>query len=471
MKPFMDKDFLLSTPTAQTLFHEYAEKAPVLDYHCHIDPKEIALDRKFENITQVWLGGDHYKWRFMRSCGVDEHFITGNASDQEKFFKWAEVLGKAIGNPLYHWSHLELQRYFGYTGTLNKNTAEEVWNLCNNKLADPSMSARSLIRQSNVTLICTTDDPADSLEWHAKIAADESFNVQVLPAWRPDKAMNIEKPDYTDYLAALSRASGITVDSFASLKEALKIRMDFFASMGCRVSDHGLEYVMYYPADDNDIEVIFQKRLSGGELTREEELTFKTAFMLFVGREYNRMGWVMQLHYGVRRDNNTPMYEKIGPDTGYDCISNYTPSAQLTDFLNALVKENGLPRTIIYSLNPVDNQAIGTIIGCFQDSSAVGKIQQGSAWWFNDHKIGMKDQMLSLASLGNLSGFVGMLTDSRSFLSYTRHEYFRRILCNIIGDIVENGEFPADMDILSEIVTDISYNNAVRYFGFDLKEV
>lgn len=247
--------------------------------------------------------------------------------------------------------------------------------------------------------------------------------------------------------------------------------MDFFASMGCRVSDHGLEYVMYYPADDNDIEVIFQKRLSGGELTREEELTFKTAFMLFVGREYNRMGWVMQLHYGVRRDNNTPMYEKIGPDTGYDCISNYTPSAQLTDFLNALVKENGLPRTIIYSLNPVDNQAIGTIIGCFQDSSAVGKIQQGSAWWFNDHKIGMKDQMLSLASLGNLSGFVGMLTDSRSFLSYTRHEYFRRILCNIIGDIVENGEFPADMDILSEIVTDISYNNAVRYFGFDLKEV
>ena len=471
MKPFMDKDFLLSTPTAQTLFHEYAEKAPVLDYHCHINPKEIALDRKFENITQVWLGGDHYKWRFMRSCGVEEQFITGSASDKEKFFKWAEVLGKAIGHPLYHWSHLELQRYFDYYGTLNKNTAEEVWNLCNAKLADPSMSARSLIKRSNVTLICTTDDPVDSLEWHAKIAADESFDVQVLPAWRPDKAMNIEKPDYTDYLASLSEASGITIDSFASLKEALRIRMDFFASKGCSVSDHGLSYVMYYPADDNDIEAIFKKRLSGERITSEEELAFKTAFMIFAGKEYHRRGWVMQLHYGVKRDNNTPMYEKVGPDTGYDCISNYTPSAQLTDFLNALLKTGGLPKTIIYSLNPIDNQAIDSIIGCFQDSAAVGKIQHGSAWWFNDHKIGMTDQMLSLASQGNLSGFIGMLTDSRSFLSYTRHEYFRRIMCEIIGDIVENGEFPADMDILSEIVTDISYNNAVRYFGFDLKEV
>lgn len=471
MKPFMDKDFLLSTPTAQALFHEYAEKTPVLDYHCHINPKEIATDRKFDNITQVWLGGDHYKWRFMRSCGVDEHFITGDASDKEKFFKWAEVLGKAIGNPLYHWSHLELQRYFGYTGNLNKNTAEEVWNLCNAKLAEPSMSVRNLIRQSNVTLICTTDDPVDSLEWHAKIAADDSFDVQVLPAWRPDKAMNIEKPEYIDYLASLSNVSGIKIDSFASLKEALKKRMDFFASMGCSVSDHALEYVMYYPADDETLEAIFAKRLSGSAVTREEELTFKTAFMIFVGREYSRRNWVMQLHYGCKRDNNRLMYEKLGPDTGYDCINNYAPSAQMADFLNALIQTNELPKTIIYSLNPNDNQAIGTILGCFQDSTAVAKIQQGSAWWFNDHKIGMRDQMLSLANLGNLSGFVGMLTDSRSFLSYTRHEYFRRIMCDLIGDLVENGEFPADMDILSEIVTGISYNNAVRYFGFDLKEV
>ncbi|MGN0377123.1 MAG: glucuronate isomerase [Suilimivivens sp.] len=470
MKPFMDKDFLLSTSTAQTLFHEYAEKTPVLDYHCHINPKEIAEDRKFDNITQVWLGGDHYKWRFMRSCGVDEHFITGDASDKEKFFKWAEVLGKAIGNPLYHWSHLELQRYFGYTGTLNKNTAEEVWNLCNAKLADPSMSVRNLIKQSNVTLICTTDDPVDSLEWHAKLAADDSFDVQVLPAWRPDKAMNIEKPEYTDYLATLSKVSGIEINSFASLKEALKNRMDFFASMGCSVSDHALEYVMYYPAADADIEAIFSKRLSGSSITREEELTFKTAFMIFVGKEYSKRNWVMQLHYGCKRDNNRLMYEKLGPDTGYDCINNYAPSAQMADFLNALIQTNELPKTIIYSLNPNDNQAIGTILGCFQDSTAVAKIQQGSAWWFNDHKIGMRDQMLSLASLGNLSGFVGMLTDSRSFLSYTRHEYFRRIMCDLIGDLVENGEFPADMDTLSEIVKDISYNNAVRYFGFNLKE-
>ncbi|MBQ8878754.1 MAG: glucuronate isomerase [Lachnospiraceae bacterium] len=470
MKAFMDKDFLLSTPTAQTLFHEYAEKTPVLDYHCHINPKEIAEDRKFENITQVWLGGDHYKWRFMRSNGVDEYYITGGASDKEKFMKWAEVLGKAIGNPLYHWSHLELQRYFGYHGTLNKNTAEEVWNICNAKLAEPSMSVRNIIKQSNVTLICTTDDPVDSLEWHAKIAADDSFDVQVLPAWRPDKAMNIEKPEYLDYLATLSDVSGVKVNSFATLKEALQNRMDFFASMGCNVSDHALEYVMYYPATEEEIEAIFAKRFAGEKVTREEELTFKTAFMVFVGKEYNKRNWVMQLHYGCKRDNNRLMYEKLGPDTGYDCINNYAPSAQMADFLNALIETNELPKTIIYSLNPNDNQAIGTILGCFQDSTAVAKIQQGSAWWFNDHKIGMRDQMLSLANLGNLSGFVGMLTDSRSFLSYTRHEYFRRIMCELIGDLVENGEFPADMDTLSEIVTNISYNNAVRYFGFDLKE-
>lgn len=468
MKTFMDENFLLSTPTAQRLFHNYAEKTPVLDYHCHINPQEIAQDRKFDNITQIWLGGDHYKWRFMRSCGVDEHYITGDASDKEKFFKWAEVLGKAIGNPLYHWSHLELQRYFGYHGALNKNTAEEVWNLCNSKLADPSMSVRNLIKKSNVTLICTTDDPIDSLEWHDAIADDENFDVQVLPAWRPDKAMSIEKPDYLDYLKSLAKVSDISISSFADLKEALKARMAFFASKKCCVSDHGLEYVMYAPASDREIEEIFKKRLAGYSIEREEELKFKTAFMLFVGREYNEMGWVMQLHYGCKRDNNRLMYNKIGPDTGYDCISNYTPSAQMADFLNALAETNELPRTILYSLNPNDNEAIGTILGCFQDSSAIAKIQQGSAWWFNDHKVGMQNQMLSLASLGNLSGFVGMLTDSRSFLSYTRHEYFRRILCNLVGDWVENGEFPDDEDILAEIIKDVSYYNAVRYFGFSL---
>ncbi len=468
MRQFMDENFLLQTETAQKLYHDYAEHTPILDYHCHINPQEIYEDRQFENITQVWLGGDHYKWRFMRSCGIDEHFITGDASDKEKFLKWAEVLGKAIGNPLFHWSHLELKKYFGYQGVLNKNTAEEVWELCNKRLAEPDMSVRNIIRQSNVTLICTTDDPVDSLEWHKKLAEDASFEVQVLPAWRPDKAMNIEKTTYTDYLAQLSEASGMAVSTFADLKKALANRMDFFASMGCSVSDHALEYVMYAPASDEEIETIFTKRLKGEALTRTEELKFKTAFMLFVGAEYAKRGWVMQLHYGCKRDNNTPMFDRLGPDTGYDCINNYAPSSEMADFLNSLNRNGNLPKTIIYSLNPNDNQAIGTILGCFQDSTAVAKIQQGSAWWFNDHKTGMQDQMISLANLGNLSGFVGMLTDSRSFLSYTRHDYFRRILCNLIGGWVEDGEFPADYDTLEEIVKGICYYNAVRYFGFNL---
>ena len=469
MKQFMDDNFLLQTEAAQQLYHNYAENMPILDYHCHINPQEIYEDRQFENITQVWLGGDHYKWRFMRSCGVDEKYITGDASDKEKFLKWAEVLGKAIGNPLFHWSHLELKKYFGYNGVLNKKTAEEVWELCNKKLAEPSMTVRNIIKQSNVTLICTTDDPVDSLEWHKKLAEDKSFDVQVLPAWRPDKAMNIEKVTYLDYMAQLEAASGMKIATFADLKKALCNRMDFFASMGCNVSDHALEYVMYAPATEEEIEAIFAKRLAGNGVSREEELKFKTAFMIFVGNEYARRDWVMQLHYGCKRDNNTPMFDRLGPDTGYDCINNYAPSSEMADYLNALNQNGNLPKTIIYSLNPNDNQAIGTILGCFQDSTAVAKIQQGSAWWFNDHKVGMQDQMTSLANLGNLSGFVGMLTDSRSFLSYTRHDYFRRILCNLIGGWVDNGEFPADYDTLEEIVKGICYNNAVAYFGFDLK--
>ncbi len=468
MKSFMDEDFLLNTPTASKLFHNYAESTPVLDYHCHINPEEIAKDRRFENITQVWLGGDHYKWRFMRSCGVDEKYITGDASDHDKFIKWAECLGHAIGNPLYHWSHLELQRYFGITKPLNKNSAEEIWNLCNQRLADPSMSVRNLIRKSNVTLICTTDDPVDDLRWHQVIKEDASFEVKVLPAWRPDKAMNIEKPEYPDYLEKLSNVSGIKIQSFENLCKALTIRMDFFASMGCSVSDHALEYVMYAPASAEELETIFSNRLAGNIPSKDEELKFKTAFMLYVGKEYAKRNWVMQLHYGCKRDNNDLMYRALGPDTGYDCINNYAPSTQMADFLNALNKDGNLPKTILYSLNPNDNEAIGTILGCFQNSDAVGKIQQGSAWWFNDHKIGMQNQMLSLANLGNLSGFVGMLTDSRSFLSYTRHEYFRRILCNLLGDFVENGEFPNDEEVLKEIVKGISYNNAVNYFAFNL---
>ena len=468
MKQFMDREFLLSTPTAQAIFHDFAEKMPIVDYHCHINPQEIYEDRKFENITQVWLGGDHYKWRQMRSSGVEERYITGDASDREKFQKWAETLPKLIGNPLYHWSHLELQRYFGYTGYLNGDTAEEVWNLCNAKLQEDSMTVRNIIRQSNVKLICTTDDPIDSLEWHKKLAADDSFEVQVLPAWRPDKAMNLEKPDYADYIAKLSAVSGIEVKDFASLKEALKNRMAYFAENGCSVSDHALEYVMYAPASDEEIDAILKKALSRQAVSKEEELKFKTAFMVFVGREYCKLDWAMQLHYGCKRDNNVFRYEQLGPDTGFDCINNYAPSAQMADFLNALNSTDELPRTIIYSLNPVDNASIGTIIGCFQDPTMQGKVQQGSAWWFNDHKVGMTEQMTSLANLGCLGNFIGMLTDSRSFLSYTRHEYFRRVMCELIGGWVENGEYPADMKSLKEIVEGISYNNTVKYFKFDL---
>ena len=466
MKRFMGKNFLLTTETAKHLYHDVAADMPIIDYHCHISPQEIYEDRKFDNITQVWLGGDHYKWRQMRSNGVEEAYITGDATDREKFQKWAETLEKAIGNPLYHWSHLELQRYFDCNTPLTGRTAEEIWNLCNEKLHDPALSVRGIIRQSNVRLICTTDDPIDSLEWHKKIAEDKNFDVKVLPAWRPDKAMNLEKPDYPDYISKLEAASGISIHSFADLKEALRSRLAFFDSMGCKVSDHGLNYVMYQPAPEEEIEAIFTKRLSGIMPSPDEELKFKTAFMIFAGREYHRLGWVMQLHYGAKRDNNRKMYQKLGPDTGYDCINTYGPSAQLADFLNALSETDELPKTILYSLNPGDNAAIGTIIGCFQDSGAVGKIQHGSAWWFADNKTGMIEQMTSLANLGLLSNFVGMLTDSRSFLSYTRHEYFRRILCDLIGSWVENGEYPCDFEVLGRIVQDISYNNAARYFGF-----
>lgn len=468
MKAFMDKDFLLSTETAKKLYHEYAATMPIIDYHCHINPQEIYEDRKFENITQAWLGGDHYKWRQMRSNGVEEKYITGDATDREKFQKWAETLERAIGNPLYHWSHLELKKYFGYEGILNGDTAEEVWNLCNAKLATPGMSARNLVKQSDVTLLCTTDDPIDSLEWHKRIKEDETFDVQVLPTWRPDKAMNLEKVDYLEYIAKLSDVSGISIVNFKTMLEALQKRMDWFEEIGCLISDHGLEYVFYTPATPDEVEMIFAKRLAGDLVSREEELKFKTAFMIAMGKAYNKKGWAMQLHYGVKRDNNRSVFRKLGPDAGIDSINNYAPSSELADFLNALAETDELPKTIIYSLNPTDNAAIGTVIGCFQDSSAVGKIQQGSAWWFNDHKQGMRDQMISLGNLGLLGNFIGMLTDSRSFLSYTRHEYFRRILCDLIGGWVENGEYPEDYKVLEKIVKGISYNNAKRYFEFNL---
>jgi len=467
MEKFLDKDFLLSSETAKMLYHDFAANLPILDYHCHINPEDIAKDKKFENIAQVWLCGDHYKWRLMRANGIEEKYITGIAPDREKFQKWAETIELAIGNPLYHWSHLELNRYFGYEGVLNGDTAEEVWTHSNAKLE--KLSAKAFINNSNVKLICTTDDPADSLQWHEEIARNDLFTAQVLPTWRPDRAMNIEKPNYLAYLETLSGASNLEINSFNTLKQALILRLDFFEQHGCLLSDHGLEYLMYKPASDQEICDIFSKRFAGGVLNKEEELKFKTAFMAFMGREYHHRKWTMQIHYGCKRDNNTLMFDEIGPDTGFDAINNFTPSCETAEFLNALNSTGELPKTILYSLNPNDNAIIGTIIGCFQQAGAVGKIQHGSAWWFNDHKTGITEQIISLANQGLLGNFIGMLTDSRSFLSYVRHEYFRRILCDIIGRWVENGECSADMASLQKIIKRISYNNAVRYFGFKLE--
>ena len=469
MKAFLDDDFLLTTPTARRLY-QVARSMPILDYHCHLDPKEIAQDRRFENITQVWLGGDHYKWRLMRANGVDEAYITGDAPDREKFQKWAETLELAIGNPLYHWSHLELRRYFGYEGVLNGDTAQEVWELCNQKLQEPGMSARNLIANSGVTLVCTTDDPADSLEWHQQLAQDSSFPVKVLPAWRPDAAMGLERPEYLDYLQRLGQAAGVEIRTYADLKEALLSRMAFFDKMGCRASDHALTVAVCQPASEEELERVFQKRLEGEPLTQEELAAFQTGFLRFVAGEYKRLGWVMQLHYGCRRNNNTRMFHKLGRDTGYDAVLQGTPSLEVAAFLDLLASQDALPRMVLYSLNPNDDEGLNSVIGCFQDGTPLGRIQQGSAWWFNDHKAGMVKQLTAFANGGLLGNFIGMLTDSRSFLSYPRHEYFRRILCELLGAWVENGEYPADWKALEKMVRGVCYNNAVEFFSFPLEK-
>lgn len=473
MKPFIGRDFLLNTDTARRLYEEHADmkRIPILDYHCHINPQEIYEDRQFENIAQVWLAGDHYKWRQMRANGVEERYITGDAPDRAKFQKWAETLPKLIGNPLYHWSHLELRYYFGYEGNLNSETSQEVWDLCREKLASPGFSVRNLIRRSNVRLICTTDDPADTLEWHKKLRADASFDVQVLPAMRPDKAVNIEKQEFPAYLERLSVAAGVTISDLDSLHQAIRRRMDAFGENGCRLSDHGLEFMMYRPASEEEVGRIFKKRLAGGALTHEECLQYKTHLLLFLAGEYHARGWVMQIHYGCRRDNNTRMYRIVGVDTGFDCIGDETPASEISGFLNDLSFLGRLPKMIFYSLNPNDDTMLGTILGCFQDGGIKGRLQQGSAWWYNDHYTGMVNQMKAFASQSCFGNFVGMLTDSRSFLSYTRHDYFRRILCDLIGGWVENGEYPDDEKVLEKLIRGICYNNAVEYFGFEVEEV
>ncbi len=476
MKEFMDRDFLLQTPTARHLFHDYAENLPLVDYHCHLNPQEIFEDRRFNDIGEVWLGGrnadgsyfgDHYKWRIMRSNGVPEESVTGTAQPFERFEKFAEALELCIGNPMYHWCNLELRKYFGVTKPLNKKNAKEIWDQCNDKLRnDPNCSVRGLIRQSNVAYIGTTDDPVDTLEWHEKIAADESFTTLVRPSFRPDKAVNINKAGWREYMDKLAKCVG--KEKFESAQEvldAIEERIRFFKDHGCVASDHGIDYVMFRPAPMSEVEEVFKKAMAGTEISIEEAEKFQTALMLTLGRAYHKYDIVMEIHYSCLRNVNERMFAKEGPDTGFDMISQNTCGGDIAAFLNELEKTNELPKTVLFSLNPADNEQIGTILGCFQSSEVPGKIQHGPAWWFNDTKSGMEDQMRSLANLGILGNFIGMLTDSRSFLSYTRHDYFRRIMCNMIGNLVEEGEYPNDEEALKRIVEGISFTNAKRYFG------
>lgn len=466
MDGFLNRNFLLDTPAARRLYHEYAENMPIVDYHCHINPQEIWEDRRFENITQLWLGGDHYKWRLMRANGIDEHFITGDASDREKFQKFAESLPRAIGNPMVHWCHLELKNYFGYEGFLTGETAQQVWDLCCDRLAnDPAMSARGLIRGSNVAMIGTTDDPCSDLIWHEKLAADESFPVQVLPSFRPDPALNIHKAGFAQYISKLAETTGRKLETVTDVCDALSERIAFFDAHGCRAADHGLDYLVCRPVDTGTATAALQKALDGQPLTAEEIEGYQTVLLLHCAREYAKRGWVMQLHFSCMRNPNSRMMAALGPDTGFDCIAVTDNCAAAHRLMDTLYQEGMLPKTVLYSLNPADNAWIDSLTGAFQGTEAAGKVQHGSAWWFNDHKAGMTEQMVSLANMGILGNFIGMLTDSRSLLSYARHEYFRRILCSLLGSWMENGEYPADFALVGGLVQDICYNNAKRYFN------
>ncbi len=464
MSAFLNKNFLLQSETAKILYHRYAEKMPIYDYHCHIDPKDIWEDVGFENISKLWLGADHYKWRIMRSNGVEEKYITGDAPDREKFQKFAEALPKCIGNPMYHWCHLELKNYFGYDDVLNGETAETVWVLANEKLKEPDFSARSLIRRSNVAMIGTTDDPCSDLKYH-ELIAESGFETKVLPSFRPDAALNISKRGFKNYILKLSQTVGIEINSAADVAKALSIRMDFFDKMGCRSADHGLDYVPFRNAELSEAEDVFRKTMSGQSISREESEAYQNFLLLHCGREYKRRDWAMQLHFGCMRNPNSKAYDALGADTGFDSMAASDSSTALYEFMNALEAENSLPKTILYSLNPTDNAWIDTLLGAFQSSQLPGKIQHGSAWWFNDNKQGIIDQLTSLANLGILGNFIGMLTDSRSLLSFSRHEYFRRILCNLLGAWVENGEYPDDLEVLGALVQDICAGNAKRYFN------
>lgn len=468
MKSFIHEDFLLQTDAARQLYHDHAEKQPIIDYHCHLNPAYIANDYLFDNLGQLWLEGDHYKWRAMRTNGIEEKYCTGKeTSDWEKFEKWSETVPYTMRNPLYHWTHLELKRAFGVDKLLNPETAKEIYDVCTEKLRTPEYSARGLMKKFKVQVVCTTDDPADTLEHHISLQ-EEGFEIKVLPTWRPDKAMAVENPkEYRAYVEKLADVSGVTIHKFSDLIEALRNRHDFFASVGCKLSDHGIEEFYAEPYTETEITQIFDKVYGGKELIKEEIWKFKSA-MLHEGALMDwEKGWVQQFHYGAIRNNNTRLFKQLGPDTGFDSIGDFTVAKAMSRFFDQLDKENRLTKTIVYNLNPKDNDMVATMIGNFQDGSVAGKMQFGSGWWFLDQKTGIEAQINALSNLGLLSRFVGMLTDSRSFVSYPRHEYFRRILCNLIGNDVENGLLPAsEMDFLGKMVEDISYHNAKNFFNF-----
>jgi len=464
MRAFMDENFLLSTETAKALYHGIAEPLPIIDYHCHISPQEIAEDRKFDNITQVWLGGDHYKWRLMRAAGVPEEEVTGNASDREKFRAFARIMPEMIGNPVYHWSHLELQRAFGITETLDGDNADKIFDLCNERLKD--YTARRLMGKFDVRAVCTTDDPCDDLRWHDQIAADSSMKCRVLPAFRPDKAVNIEKPGFRTYIERLSGVAGRELKSAEDVAAALIERIDYFAAHGCLCADHGLDYCMFARPDAAEANAAFALAMEGGTPPKAQADAYKTLVTIACAKKYAELDWVMQIHFGCLRDTNKPLFSVLGPDIGCDAINSRSGVENLAPLLNAFTENDGLPKMILYSLNPNDNAAICSIMGCFQNNG--GKLRQGSAWWFNDNYAGMRAQLTELANMGVLGRFPGMLTDSRSFLSYTRHEYFRRILCELAGEWVENGRYPNNRGYLDKLIANLCYHNTNEFFRFNV---
>lgn len=467
MKHFMDENFLLKNETAVRLYHDYAKQMPIIDYHCHLSPKEIYENKTFKNITEIWLYGDHYKWRLMRANGVTEEYITGSASDYDKFMAWAKTVPMTIGNPLYNWTHLELQRFFGINELLDENSAPGIWEKVNALLNSEGFGVRDFIEKSNVKVVCTTDDPVDSLEYHLRLKEDADFNVSVLPSFRPDKGLEINRDGFVQWVEKLQAVSAIQIESYEDFLKAFESRVRFFHSVGGRVSDHAIDKMMYAETTKEEAAQIFSEALKGNKVSSEDEKKYKTFTLKFLGQLYSELGWAMQFHINALRNNNSRMFEKMGPDTGWDSMNDEEIAKPLASLLNLLEQDHALPKTIIYSLNPNDNAVIATMIGNFQGGGIPGKMQFGTAWWFNDQKDGMLEQMKALSNAGLFSRFIGMLTDSRSFLSYTRHEYFRRLVCSLIGDWVENGEVPNQMEFLGRIVQGISYLNAKEYFQFE----